>query len=179
MLGLLLSVWEALLHCVGVLYRTYFVKYHHNIRSLEDIQQSGSEKKINRPRVKTRSYRLPGFLFPFLSFLSLSPFFPAPSSPPPLSPFLSTTSLSGFGETLLSWDTTSILVPLVNYFGLSPQWDEALLVISKLEFRLWGISAALLLPLGYLLPWNFPVLAISTRFVGGSWRRNQKVRSTF
>lgn len=49
MLGLLLSMWEALLHCVGVLYRTYFVKYHHNIRSLEDIQQLGSEKKINRP----------------------------------------------------------------------------------------------------------------------------------
>ena len=91
MLGLLLSVWEALLHCVGVLYRTYFVKYHHNIRSLEEIQQSGSEKKINRPRVKVRPYRLPGFLLLFLPSLSLPAFFPPPLpllplpfSPPPL-----------------------------------------------------------------------------------------------
>lgn len=94
------------MHCVGVLYRTYFVKYHHNIRSLEEIQQSGSEKKINRPRVKVRPYRLPGFLLPFLSSFSLPAFFPL------LSP--SSLSLSLHHLSFWIWGNLAILRYIIN-----------------------------------------------------------------
>lgn len=151
MLGLLLSMWEALLHCVGVLYRTYFVKYHHNIRSLEDIQQSGSEKKINRPWVKVSSYRLPGFLFPFSSFLSCPPLFPR-SSPPPLS--LPLRQLS-----VWIWSNLAILRCNVN----SGSFSQLLCSESTVGLGAPGIKAAessgsgvLQLPCSSLLPTYCP-----------------------